>query len=112
MVIDHLGRPLQGTPAEHAKVLRWARYKNTIIKVASLPAVGAKTSRPIGPIIRQLVDAYGPERSIYGGGFNGQATGASYRAYRERVAGYLANLSKDDLALVLGGTASKVFGFA
>ena len=112
VVIDHLGRPLQGTPAEHAKVLRWARYKNTIIKVASLPAVAAKTSRPIGPIIRRLVDAYGPGRSIYGGGFNGQATGASYRAYRERVAGYLANLSKDDLALVLGGTASKVFGFA
>jgi len=65
-----------------------------------------------GPIIRRLVDAYGPERSIYGGGFNCQATGASYRAYRERVAGYLANLSKKDLALVLGGTASKVFGFA
>jgi len=112
VVIDHLGRPLQATRAEHAKVFKWARYKNTIIKVSSLPATGAKTPRPIGPIIRRLVDAYGPERSIYGGGFNGQATGDSYRAYRDRVAGYLGKLSRKDLAKVLGGTAARVFGFA
>lgn len=111
VVIDHLGRPLQATEAEHAGVFNWARYRNTVIKVSSLPAVGTKTSRPIGPIIRRLVDAYGPERSIYGGGFNGQATGASYRAYRQRVAGYLQKLSRKDLAMVLGGTAARVFGF-
>ena len=110
-MIDHLGRPLQGTATEHAAIFNWARYPNTIIKVSSLPAVDAKNTRPIGPIIRRLVDAYGPQRSIYGGGFNGQATGASYRAYRQRVAGYLQKLSRKDLAMVLGGTAARVFGF-
>jgi predicted TIM-barrel fold metal-dependent hydrolase len=111
VVIDHLGRPLQSTRAEHDLVFRWARYKNTIIKVSSLPAEDATTTRPIGPIIRRLVDAYGPSRSIYGGGFNGSATPGSYRAYRQRVAGYLGKLSKQDLGLVLGGTAARVFGF-
>lgn len=112
VIIDHLGRPLQGTPAEHARVFRWARYPNTIIKVASLPAPGSKTPRPIGPIIHRLVTAYGPERSIYGGGFNGMATPASYRAYRERVIGFLAKFSARDRAHVLGGTAARIFGFA
>jgi len=111
VVIDHLGRPLQGTAAEHDLVFRWARYKNTIIKVSSLPAEGAKISRPIGPIIRRLVDAYGPGRTIYGGGFNATASPVSYRAYRQRVAGFLAKLSKRELGMVLGGTAARVFGF-
>tara|TARA_B100000029_G_scaffold221116_1_gene218827 strand:+ start:137 stop:1096 length:960 start_codon:yes stop_codon:yes gene_type:complete len=112
VVIDHLGRPLQATRAEHAKVFRWAKYKNTVIKVSSLPPVDAKTPSPIGRIIRRLVDAYGPERTIYGGGFSGSATPASYKAYRERVAGYLAKLSSQDLAMVFGGTAARVFRFA
>ncbi|MFP6768601.1 MAG: hypothetical protein VB859_10550, partial [Planctomycetaceae bacterium] len=77
-----------------------------------LPAPGAKVSRPIGPIVRRLVEAYGPGRSIYGGGFNGAATPASYRAFRERVIGYLSSFSKKDRDLVLGGTAARIFGFA
>jgi len=112
VIIDHLGRPLQATTREHAKVFAWARYPNTIIKIASLPAPGAKVSRPIGPIIRRLVEAYGPGRSIYGGGFNGAATPASYRAFRERVIRYLSSFSKKDRDLVLGGTAARIFGFA
>ena len=112
VIIDHLGRPLQGTAREHARVFRWARYPNTIIKIASLPAPGGKTPRPIGPIIQRLVTAYGPERSIYGGGFNGMATPASYRAYRERVRGFLMKFSDQDQAHVLGGTAARIFGFA
>ena len=111
VVIDHLGRPLQGTAAEHDLVFRWARYKNTIIKVSSLPAADAKSPKSIGPIIRRLVDDYGPRRTIYGGGFNGAATPASYRAYRQRVAAYLQKLSQRELGMVLGGTAARVFGF-
>ena len=111
VIIDHLGRPLMGTSKEHAAVVRWARFKNTIMKVSSLPPADEKTPRPLKPIIRQLTDAYGAERMIYGGGFNGGATPASYRAYRQRVSELLAHLSADDQARILGGTAARVFGF-
>lgn len=111
VIIDHLGRPFQGTPKEHAVVIRWARFPNTIMKVSSLPAQDRYPHRKIGPVIGELTKAYGAERMIYGGGFNAQATATSYRAYREKVRSYLAHLSAADQAKILGGTAKRVYGF-
>ena len=111
VIIDHLGRPLQGTPEEHAVVVGWSKFPNTILKISSLPETKTYPHRDIAPVIRQLADAFGPDRLIYGGGFQAGATGASYRAYRERVAGYLAHFSKEDRAKVLGGNAVRLFGF-
>ena len=37
VIIDHMGRPFQGTPAEHAVVLGWAKHDNTIMKLSSIP---------------------------------------------------------------------------
>ncbi len=112
VIIDHLGRPFQGTPNEHAVVVRWARFDHTIMKVSSLPAEDRYPHRQIGPVIKQLTDAYGAERMIYGGGFNAQATPMSYRKYRDNVAGFLAHLSAGDRANILGGTAARIYGFS
>lgn len=112
VIIDHLGRPFQGTPAEHAVVVRWARLPNTVMKISSLPAATEYPHRDVGPVIKQLSDAYGPDRMIYGGGFNATATPDSYRAARERVRSYLSHLRAADQAKVLGLTARKLFGFA
>ena len=35
VIIDHMGRPFQGTPAEHAVVLRWSKLDNTVMKLSS-----------------------------------------------------------------------------
>ena len=112
VIIDHLGRPFQGTPKEHAVVVRWARFKNTVMKLSSLPSQDRYPHRKIAPTIKQLAAAYGAERMIYGGGFNSAATPQSYRAYRERARGYIAHLSTEDQAKVLGGTAAKLYRFA
>ena len=53
----------------------------------------------------------GPDRLVYGGGFGAGVTGASYRAYREKVRSYLADLSAADQAKVPGGTAARIFRF-
>jgi predicted TIM-barrel fold metal-dependent hydrolase len=52
----------------------------------------------------------GPDRLIYGGGFGAAATGDAYRAYRQKVRSYLADLPAGDQAKVLGGTAARLFG--
>jgi predicted TIM-barrel fold metal-dependent hydrolase len=109
VIIDHLGRPFQGSPEEHALVVRWSRFKNTIIKLSSAPSREVYPYRDIAPIIRQLADAYGPDRMIYGGGFGAATTPASYRAARERIRSYIAHLSEADQAKVLGGTAARLF---
>lgn len=111
VIIDHLGRPMQGTPEEHAVVVGWAKLPNTIIKLSSIPSNRNYPHRDVGPIIRQLADAYGPERMIYGGGFSAAATGASYRAYRETARSYISHFSAAEQAQVLGGNAARLFGF-
>jgi predicted TIM-barrel fold metal-dependent hydrolase len=113
VIIDHLGRPLQGTPEEHAVVVGWAKYKNTVMKISSLPTDRAYPHRQIQPIVNQLAEAYGADRMIYGGGFSGpETTGESYRAAFDYAAKLLSEkLSADEQAKVLGGNAQRLFGF-
>lgn len=111
VIIDHLGRPLQGTPKEHAIVLRWARFGNTIIKLSSLPRQDRYPHRNIAPVIRQLVESYGADRMIYGGGFNAEATPQSYKQARERARSYIAFLPEEDQRKILGGNAAQLLEF-
>lgn len=112
VIIDHLGRPFQGSPEEYAKVLRWADFPNTVMKLASIPTPEKYPHQDIGPIIRQLTDAWGAERLIYGGGFNADATPDSYARYRQDLVAYLSHLSSQERAAILGGTAAKLFGWS
>lgn len=111
VIVDHLGRPFQGAPGEHDRVVRWADFPNVVMKLSSLPEAGAKDAAELPTIIRKLADAYGAERLIYGGGFDEKATPESYRGERERLAGLLNFLSAEKRAQVLGGNAAKLFRF-
>ena len=112
VIIDHLGRPFQGTPDEHAVIVRWSRFRNTVMKLAALPQQTEYPHREIGPIVKQLADAYSPDQMIYGGGFGETATPESYRAARERIRSYLSYLKPAEQAKVFGLTAGKLFGFS
>ncbi|MDO6440249.1 amidohydrolase family protein [Cyclobacterium sp. 1_MG-2023] len=111
VIIDHLGRPFQGSPEEYGRVLRWADFPNTIMKLASIPKAEHYPHQDIRPIIRQLTSAWGPERMIYGGGFNSDATPDSYLRYRQDLLGHLSHLSSQEQAAILGGNAAKLFGW-
>ncbi|MDG2129759.1 MAG: amidohydrolase family protein [Fuerstiella sp.] len=112
VIIDHLGRPMQGTIREHDVVVRWSRFRNTVMKISSLPDQNRYPHRDAGPVIHKLTNVFGADRIIYGGGFNSQATGDSYRNYRQQVADALSHLSDDDRSRILGGTAQTLFNFA
>jgi predicted TIM-barrel fold metal-dependent hydrolase len=113
VIIDHLGRPLQGTPEEHERVVGWAaKFPHTVMKLSSYAPESQYPHRDIAPIVRRLSDAYGPDRMIYGGGFGEDATPASYRASRERARSLIGHLSAADQAKILGGTAARLFNIA
>lgn len=111
VIIDHLGRPFQGTPKEHAVVLRWSRFPNTIMKLSSLPSTRKYPHRRVEPIVKQLTRLWGAERMIYGGGFSADATPQSYAAAFQRAEKLLAHLSATDRAKILGQTAARVYRF-
>ena len=112
VIIDHLGRPLQGTPEEHARVIGWSRYRNTVLKLSAISPRTQYPHRDAAPAVRRAADAFGPDRMIYGGGFEAKATPESYAAARERLLSYVSHLSPADQDKISGGTAAKLFKFA
>ncbi len=112
VLIDHLGRPLQGTPEEHDRVVRWSRFPNTVVKLSALTEPTQYPHRSLAPHVKKLADAFGPGRMLWGGGFGPDATPESYRAARERARDFLRDFSPADQSRVLGGNAATLFRFA
>ncbi|HVL12274.1 MAG TPA: amidohydrolase family protein [Gemmata sp.] len=108
--VDHLGRPFQGTAKEYAEVLAWAKFDHVVMKLSSVPNRNAYPHRDPQPVVKQLTDAFGADRLMHGGGYSATATGKSYRAERDRVAGLLAHLTAADRDKVFGGTAARLMG--
>ncbi len=109
VLIDHLGRPFQGTEKEYAVVLKWAKYTNVTMKLSAVPDKKTYPHSDPQPVLKQLTEAFGADRLMFGGGYNEKATGKSYKAERDRVAALLGHLSETDRAKVFGGTAAKLF---
>ncbi len=112
VVVDHLGRPFQGSPAEYDAVLDWAKLPNVVMKLSLLPRREEYPHRDVTPIVRTLLDRFGPDRLISAGNFGAGTTPASYRSDRDRLRSFLAHLPADGQAAILGGTAARLFGFA
>ncbi len=69
VILDHLGRAGQGTPAKYSKVLQLARYKNVYMKYSGVNYSSKEKFpfRDARPIVRHAYDAFGPDRIIWGG---------------------------------------------
>lgn len=111
VLIDHLGRPFQGTEKEYAVVISWSKYRNVTMKLTSVPDKGKYPHRDPVKVVRRLTDAFGADRLMSGGGYDAKATGKSYRAERERIGEMLVHLAAADRAKIFGGTAAKLFQF-
>ena len=108
LAVDHLGLTGQATDAavapEIAEVLRLADLDNVSVKLTSLPSYSTEPYPypALHPFVRQLYDAYGPERLFWGSDLS--RLRGSYadlvRLFRED----LDFLSPADVEAIMGGS--------
>jgi predicted TIM-barrel fold metal-dependent hydrolase len=115
VVVDHFARiGLSGTIESDYldNLCRLARFQNTHVKTSAFYALGKKSPPydDLGPMIRKVVDAFGPERLMWASDCPFQVQGnhsygASIALIRDRV----DFLSESDKQWLLRDTAEKVF---
>ena len=102
VILDHLGRPGQGTEKEYEEVLKLAELPRVILKYSSWSAYKGD----LGRLTRRIYDTFGPERIIWGTLGN---TAVEYGKQVERFEQLLAFASEADRARIRGGNARRLF---
>jgi predicted TIM-barrel fold metal-dependent hydrolase len=102
VILDHMGRPGQGTETEYEEVLKLAELPRVILKYSSWGAYKGDLSR----LTKRLYDTCGAERIIWGTIRN---TPEDYRKQAARFEQLLAFASEADRARIRGGNAQRLF---
>ena len=102
MILDHMGRPGQGTEEEYAEVLKLATLPRVILKYSGWDYYKGD----MGQLTRRLYDAFGPDRMIWGMLGN---TPSDYQKQTARFEELLAFASGSERAKIRGGNAQRLF---
>jgi len=70
VLIDHLAEPKMGTAAEYTAILGLGQFENVIMKLSGLGHFAADGPLYLSarPLTRAVIDAFGPDRVVWGGG--------------------------------------------
>jgi predicted TIM-barrel fold metal-dependent hydrolase len=102
VILDHMGRPGQGTEEEYEQVLKLANLPRVILKYSNWGEYKGDLNR----LTRRIFDAFGPDRIIWGMVGN---TPAEYPKQVARFQELLAFASETDRARIRGGNAQRLF---
>ncbi len=102
VILDHMGRPGQGTEKEYEEVLKLAELPRVILKYSNWGEYKGDLSR----LTRRIYDAFGPERIIWGTLGN---MVEEYRKQAARLEELLAFAADADRAHIRGGNARQLF---
>jgi L-fuconolactonase len=69
VIVDHLARSGQGTPAEYGRVLELAKLPKIYMKFSGVRYSSRQEwpFRDVKPLVRRTFDAFGPDRMLWGG---------------------------------------------
>jgi len=123
IVIEHLGahsRPDvdEAERAARQRAFALARFANTAIKVTGLGEFCQRALpvtepfsfvQPIPPYLRQVMDAFGPRRMLWGSDYPPVDAREGYGNALHGTMAQFADASEDDRALIFGGTARALF---
>ena len=113
IVVDHLGKPPFGSPG-------WAEWRHTLAAVAGRPGTVAKvsgwqvpgrpfTSEAVRPAWETALELFGPDRLMWGSDWPLTVPVGGYSTAWAVMASLIGELSIDEQAMVLAGTASSVY---
>jgi L-fuconolactonase len=118
MVIDHLAKPL----IREGRMEGWredfeaaARFPNIHCKLSGMVTEAdwlAWTPADLAPYVRVALEAFGPERLMFGSDWPVSTLCASYAQVAEALGEALGPISADERAQILGGTAERFYGLA
>lgn len=117
-VLDHLAKP----PIASRRLEPW---RARIHRVAELPNVTCKlsgmvteadwktwTTDDLRPYVREVIEAFGPGRLLFGSDWPVCLVAASYERVVSTARELVADLSEPEQERVFGGTAAEVYGLA
>jgi L-fucono-1,5-lactonase len=113
IVVDHLGKP----PRDPASFRAWrtalravAARPNTVAKLSGLQLPGEPfTAEAVRPAVAEALEAFGPDRLMYGGDWPMTVLFGGYARAWEVLANLIGELSETERARVLSGTACAVY---
>jgi predicted TIM-barrel fold metal-dependent hydrolase len=110
VVLDHLARAGQGTPAEYAEVLKLARLPRVYMKYSGVEysSKAGYPYRDVQPVVRRAYDAFGHDRMLWGGLGMNMAEFEKNRAVFEQMFDFA---TASDRAKIQGETAARLFRF-
>lgn len=113
VVLDHLGKPsVPGPdPGWRPNLLRLARRDNVVCKLSGLAteaAPGTDASTLLA-VLREVIDAFGPDRCLYGGDWPVMTLATSYGPWLDLVREALADLSAADADAVMRTNAVRTY---
>ncbi len=115
VVIDHIcriGVTGEIVPRDVKALCDMARHKQVTVKISAFYALGKKQAPyyDLAPLIKQVYDAFGPQRLMWASDSPFQAVGGhKYKDSIELIKSGLAFLSADDKEWLLRKTAERVF---
>jgi predicted TIM-barrel fold metal-dependent hydrolase len=112
VIVEHAARYGAGPDASLDSLLRLAARRNATVKVSALASISGEPPphRDLWPMLERLVDAFGPDRLMWGSDWPWIGSDA-YAAELDSVAS-LPFLDEDSREWLLGRTAARVFGLA
>ena len=112
-VLDHIGKPMPGRVGEWAGLIReMARHENVACKFSGVVTEIGVGRDAIRGVFDVVLDAFGPGRLMWGSDWPVVTADVPYAEWYGTVRGLVAELSASERAMVLGGSAERIYGLA
>ena len=115
-VLDHIAKPLIKDNLIYPwkkNIAELAKRPNVYCKVSGMVTeadLKAWTSQQLKPYFDVVLEAFGPQRLMFGSDWPVCLVAGEYNTWLNTVRGFILELSEDEKKMILGDTAQKVYG--